>query len=88
MSNRLGGPYWNIIYGKYWMVQWCFDGWYSLGIHIDTRVRHVGKTGERFGPYIDLHLICFIVSLGINPILSSALDTQCSVARGGIPANE
>ena len=68
------------------MAQWCFDGWFSLGIHIDPRCRRVGSTGERYAPYIDLHLGCFILSFGVHPHLSGELDTKCSVARGGLRA--
>jgi len=70
------------------MIQACFDGWISVGIHIDPWHRRDAKSGIYFGPYIDFHLICFIISLGVNPKYSGRIDVGCSVSRGGIPAVE
>ncbi len=75
---------WWMFYGKWWMLQFCLDGWFSLGFHVDPRFRRTGKTGERYGPYVDLHLGCFIVSLGVNPVLSGDLEATLGLGRGGI----
>ena len=74
---------WGIKYGKFWAIQWVFDGWISLGIHIDFKHRS-RSDGITFGPYIDLHLIKFIVSLGWNPAYSTDLEKVISVSRGGL----
>ena len=44
---------WKIKHGKYWMVQWGWPVFLSIGIHVDFRV-----------PYIDLHLIAMIITIG------------------------
>jgi len=77
---------WYIIHGKYWMIQFSNMGWISLGIHIDPRCRRTGKTNQRYGPYIDLHLICVIISVGIRPYLSGETEMYSSIARGGYRA--
>ena len=69
------------------MAQACFDGWVSLGIHIDLR-RRATASCRRYGPYIDLHLGCLIVSLGRNPAYSGEIDAAASVSRGGLRATE
>lgn len=78
---------WHIHYGKGWLVQWCFDWWFSLGIHIDLKRRIANHTDIAFGPYVDFHLGFVIVSLGYNPVLSGTLATKTSVSRGGIDEN-
>lgn len=75
---------WHLHTGTWWMVQWCFDGWISFGIHIDFRTRTAAKAGIKYGPYVDLHLGCLIVSVGRNPKYSGELDCSSSVGRGGI----
>jgi len=62
---------WNIIYGKWWMIQWQFAGWISFGIHIEPRMLKTGKSGIPYGRYIDIHFFCFIVSFGANPYYST-----------------
>jgi len=61
------------------MTQWELDGWFSLGIHIDFRHRHRGD-GLHYGPYVDLHLGFFILSLGLNPVYAGEIDLKTSVA--------
>lgn len=73
---------WNIKHGKYWMVQWCFNGWVSFGIHIDFKHRIASQTNEGYGPYIDLHLGPAIFSFGYRPYYSSVISANC-VGRGG-----
>jgi hypothetical protein len=65
------------------MVQWQFAGWLSLGVHLDFRTR-ITAEGQRYGPYLDLHLLCVIVSLGRWPLYSGALERSVSVSRGGL----
>lgn len=73
---------WNIRYGKYWMVQWCFNGWVSLGVHIDFNCRTAEKTKERYGPYVDFHVGPAIFSLGLRPYYSTVMAANL-VGRGG-----
>jgi hypothetical protein len=58
---------WHEHNGKWWMIQWCFDWWLSIGVHIDLKPRRVGKEGPRYGPYIVLHLGMVILYFGVNP---------------------
>jgi hypothetical protein len=77
---------WNIRYGETWMVQWQIAGWFSFGIHIDFKKREVSSgpfEGLSYGPYIDLHLFCFIISFGRRPYLSGSLMNESGIARGG-----
>ena len=73
---------WNIRYGKYWMVQWCFGGWLSFGFHIDFTRRIASTTGEAYGPYIDLHIGPAIFSFGYRPYYSTAISAN-NIGRGG-----
>jgi hypothetical protein len=74
---------WNLRHGRWWMVQWAFDGWLSFGIHIDFRTRVNSLCECRYGPYVDLHLGCCIVSIGRNPVYTGDLESSTSVSRGG-----
>lgn len=77
---------WNIRYGEWWMIQWQFAGWISFGIHIDPLSRKVAAgpfAGKTYGPYIDIHLGCFIFSFGVRPYLTGELINQSGIARGG-----
>lgn len=74
---------WHLKHGSWWMVQWAFDGWVSLGIHLDWRRRVTGK-GVRYGPYVDFHLVVAIVSFGVNPAYAGDLDAMASFSRGGL----
>jgi len=79
---------WHLKHGSWWMVQWCRDGWYSLGIHVETKTRIALTGGMRrpYGPYVDLHFLWFIVSLGRRPAYAGELECSTSVSRGGIRA--
>lgn len=44
---------WHVQTGRYWMLQWGWSILFSVGLHIDWRLR-----------YVDLHLGCVIVTLG------------------------
>jgi len=78
---------WHLRYGSWWMVQASFSGWLSLGVHVDVRRRHT-NSGLRYGPYIDLHLGCVILSFGVNPAYSGEIEAACSVGRGGLRSAE
>jgi hypothetical protein len=65
------GKPWVIRHGKWWMVQWHFGGWISFGIHIDPIKRRTGRSGIRYGPYMDVHILWMILSIGFNPYYST-----------------
>ena len=52
------------------MLQWCWSGWFSFGIHLDFKRRKTGKSGIPYGPYLDLHFLFLIISIGYNPYYS------------------
>lgn len=74
---------WNLRHGRWWMVQWSLDGWLSLGVHVDFRHRR-DAAGRRYGPYLDIHLLCFILSLGFHPTYSGDIDKLIGSSRGGL----
>jgi hypothetical protein len=76
---------WHTHYGKWWAVNWCYDGWFSLGIHVDFKQRRTSKTNIRYGPYADLHLGPYIFSIGVNPAYSTDIDSL--TYRGGYDGN-
>ncbi len=78
------GTMWHLHYGSWWMVQWCCTGWVSFGVHIDFRTRLNQDHKVKYGPYIDFHFLCFILSLGRNPRFSGDLEKCVSVSRGGV----
>jgi len=61
---------WRVYHGKWWAVQTCFDGWLSFGVHIDFKRRLTGKNRIPYSPYIDIHVLWFIFSVGVNPYYS------------------
>lgn len=63
---------WHIKYGKWWMIQWQFASWISIGIHIDVKTKVNSITKIKYAPYIDIHFLFFIFSLGLNPYESLA----------------
>ncbi len=65
------------------MIQWQWDGWFSIGLHVDFRRRTSARLGVDYGPYVDIHLGWFIFSFGCNPAYSGELDKIVSVSRGG-----
>lgn len=71
-------------HGRCWMVQWCWDGWLSFGVHVDWTTRVRSSDGMRYGPYVDVHLGCVIVSVGRNPVYSGEIESRVSVGRGGL----
>ena len=74
-------------YGSWWAVQWLWPvGWFSLGIHIEPRHLKDHK-GRHYGPYLDFHLVCFIISFGWRPIYAGTLESTVSVSRGGLNAS-
>lgn len=75
---------WHLYYGPWWMIQFQWDRWISVGLHVDFRRRIRSLDGKAYGPYVDLHLLCIIISLGWNPAYSGELDLKASVGRGGL----
>jgi hypothetical protein len=75
---------WHMRYGSWWAVQWSWDRWCSLGVHVDWAARHRAVDGMRYGPYIDVHLGPMIASFGVQPIYSSDVERTVSVSRGGL----
>lgn len=47
------------------MVQWALDGTFSLGLHVDPKLR-ISELGP-YGPYLDLHVGPVVVSFGNHP---------------------
>jgi len=70
-------------WGRWWAVQ--RNGGFSLGLHIDP-FTHRTNDGTKYGPYLDLHLIQWVVSVGVNPIYAGELHLKASYSRGGISA--
>jgi hypothetical protein len=58
---------WGVHYGTWWMVQWSFDSTFSLGVHLDPKRRDFGGKGSTYGPYVDLHVGPFSLSVGWHP---------------------
>jgi hypothetical protein len=54
------------------MVQFSLDWTISLGVHIDP-IRRWAFEGS-YGPYVDLHLLFFVVSLGNHPARAGDLE--------------
>lgn len=72
---------WHIHHGKWWMIQWQLDWWLSLGVHIDLKRRTHAQLGVPFGPYIDLHVGPFLLSVGRNCYFAHDPDVH---GRGGV----
>lgn len=72
---------WHEKHGKWWMLQWCFDWWFSFGIHIDFRRRKTGDKKIPYGPYFDIHFGWLVLSLGYHPYWSG--EVNCLLGRGG-----
>ena len=62
---------WHTIYTKYFALHYQLDYWLSFGVHIDLKRRTNASKNINFGPYIDIHFLCFILSFGYNPIYST-----------------
>lgn len=74
---------WYVYYGSWWALQFLWPpDWFSLGIHLDLRRR------GRYGPYVDLHIGFWILSLGFHPIYAGEFDRSVSISRGGIPFSD
>ena len=76
---------WHIKAGKWWMIQWQWAGWLSFGIHLEPRRLYTGKTHIPYGPYLDIHFLCFIISFGFNPKYSNEAESL-AIGRGGLRA--
>lgn len=76
---------WHLHHGRWWMFQWSWNGWLSLGVHLDFRRRPVGDN-KTYGPYVDVHFGPYILSLGNNPVYTAAEEFRIAGGRGGIEA--
>lgn len=77
---------WGMNYGPWWAIQWNLSRTISLGIHIDFSSHKTGS-GIIYGPYMDLHLPCLILSVGRNPIYSGEIELLSGYSRGGLNGN-
>jgi hypothetical protein len=68
-------------YGSWWAIQ--RNGGFSLGVHFDW-ARRTARDGTRFGPYLDLHLVQWVVSVGVQPIYAGEAHLATSYSRGGL----
>lgn len=75
---------WHTKFGKYWALHWQFDSWVSFGFHIDFKRRKNAQYKIKFGPYLDIHFLCFIFSIGYNPIYSTCPHADVFRAGRGI----
>lgn len=76
-----------LLYGRWWSVVFYSGRALSLGIHIEywRRERGTAFGGPRFyGPYVDLHIFWFCVSVGNWPIYAGNLHANANWARGGL----
>jgi hypothetical protein len=64
---------WHIRHGRWWALQWCRNGWFGLGIHVDWRRR-----------YVDFHFAHCILSLGDWPVYTPIEMSRDPNCRGGI----
>jgi len=81
---------WHIKSGRWWMLQYSWNWWLSLGIHVDLR-HHPTDTPElrpAYGPYVDLHVGPAILSLGNRPVYTAVEEAQLTTCRGGRIAHE
>lgn len=58
---------WHEYHSKHFMIQWCFDWWFSFGIHVDFKRRKTGRANIPYGPYAEIHFLWFILSIGYHP---------------------
>lgn len=70
---------WHMRHGPWWMIQWQWLGWLSVGVHVDFLHRRTAD-GLSYGPYVDLHLGLAVVSLGWHPLYAGSLDLQKSIS--------
>lgn len=77
--RRLRSGSWWRCYGDWWMLQGACAGWLSFGLHLDFRRRQRGD-GLSYGPYLDLHLGCLILSLGWRPVYAGEIELHTSTA--------
>jgi hypothetical protein len=71
-------------WGSWWAIQ--TNSGLSLGIHLEPR-SHMCSSGTRYGPYVDFHILCFVVSVGRNPIYAGEFHLLRSYSRGGLSGN-
>ena len=78
----MAGGVWYMKSGKCWMIQWCWDGWISFGMHVDLKKRFASDTNIQYAPYMDIHFLWFIFSVGVNPKYSNPYAANI-IGRGG-----
>lgn len=81
---------WVIKSGRWWMLQYSWNWWLSLGIHVDFR-HHPTDTPElrpAYGPYVDFHVGPAIFSVGNRPVYTAVEEAQLTTCRGGRIAND
>lgn len=71
-SMRLHAKVW-LWWGSWWAVQFYRAGYVSLGVHVDLR-----------RPYIDLHVLWLIASVGRNPGFTDEAEWKRGSCRGFI----
>lgn len=72
---------WYCYYNRFLAFHCQFDYWLSFGIHIDFKKRLNANQNKNYGPYIDIHFLNCIISIGNNPIYSTAY--HASIFRAG-----
>jgi len=65
------------------MLQWSFGKWFSLGIHADFRTGGIADSGKKYGPYVDLYVGPFALSLGRYPNYTHEQELILTHSRGG-----
>jgi hypothetical protein len=77
--------HWGTSHNRWFAVQWSWEYALSLGVHLEWRTRR-NSAGERYGPYLDVHVPFGIVSVGRRPFYSK--DWESFIAgRGGVNAH-
>lgn len=61
---------WHTRHGSWWAAHWCWDGYLSLGVHVDWTRRRTAREGIPYGPYADVHLGPAVIGVGVHPIYS------------------
>ena len=75
---------WHTKYNKFFALHWQFDYWLSFGFHIDFKQRINAAKKVKFGPYLDVHFLFFILSVGYNPIYSTCVHSDTFRAGEGV----
>lgn len=76
---------WGVAHNTWLAVQWSTEYALSLGLHLELRTR-LNAAGDRYGPYVDLHVPFAIISVGRRPVYSHDWDSFIA-GRGGRSGN-